>query len=196
MENLEFEAKTGLELPLSSLTSRNLAVNYLKSFAKILDFSSIDSSSHIHKTLFANDKRLLSAHKFLSRQRKSQKFFWKDENENKMDVINFYSTSSKQYCMQRKGLKSGVDIIKCKGVKRSVLRKSVSAKTFKRVTRNNDESKSAKIYGIRKQNFNLYLAFNKKRVLSLYTNKRFFRRLYSDNTQYFGFPIHFANVLR
>ena len=194
MVEFERSTKSPVSLPNSSLTARLLALNYLKSFACVLDFSSIVSDSHVFKTLFENDTRLVCAHKFLSQERRSQKYFWKDELNNKNDVIEFYSTSSKQYCLRRKGDKAA-DIIKCKGVRRSAMKRSVNAKTFKLVTRYNRESDKATIFSIKRHDFNLYLTFTKKRLLSRYSNKRFFRDKFSDKNQYFGFPLHLCNIL-
>ena len=77
IEILEYNQRQTEELPLTSYTSQLLATNYLKSFSKILDFSSIDINSHLYKTLIQNDPRLVSAHEFLAKKRKSQRFFWK-----------------------------------------------------------------------------------------------------------------------
>ena len=67
------------ELPNDSLLSRNLALAYLDSFSNILDWSCLDSNSHIYQVLIKGNKSLEQAHFFLSKFLKARRFLFKDE---------------------------------------------------------------------------------------------------------------------
>lgn len=192
-EKVEFEARRtpSAKLTDSSLTSKLLAESYLKSFAPNLDFSSIVPDSHIYKTILAKDRRLLAAHRFLSISRKSEKYFWKDETENRLDCLDFYATSPKQYTLVR----TQNSVLKCKGIKRSLISKCLSSKKFRKVAKFKQKSGNATYYSIRRKNYSLFLTKTTKRILSYFTNKRYFNDSFSDKTAYFGFPLHLKPVL-
>lgn len=191
LEKVEFNASSSCRLTDASLTSKMLAESYLKSFAPNLDFSSIVPDSHVYKNIIINDKRLIAAHRFLAISRKSEKYFWKDETENRLDTLEFFGTSPKQYSLVR----TQNTVLKCKGIKRSLISKCLSPKKFRKVAKFKQKSGNATYYSIRRKNYSLFLTKTTKRVLSYFTNKRYFNGSFSNKTCYFGFPLHLKPAL-
>ena len=118
---------------------------------------------------------------------------FQDENGNRLDVNQFFSTSPKQYILCREMQRK--PIIKCKGIKRSLVEKNITSQTFEDVTRNKKKSKDVVQYTLKKKDRQIYLTSSTKRALSKFTAKRYFSDAYSNNSQYFGYPVHLHSIL-
>lgn len=185
--------KTGLsEAPISSHLSRNIASAYLKAFCPFLDFSSITSESHVYQCLIKGNPRLERAHKLLAGQRKSSQFYFKDELQNKF-VTAFFSTSPKQYTVVNKTNKA--EILKAKGIKRSLTKKTITPSHFFKATIGDQVSHSVKQFSLKRAKNTIFLVQSKRRILSCFTVKRLFSKKTFQADCAFGYPLHLKKYL-
>ena len=109
--------------------------------------------------------------------------------------IWFDSSSPKQYILLSE---TAAPILKCKGVKRSLVKKQgvVDVHTFIDVTKRKKLSKQVLQYTLKRKNGQIFLTSQRKRLLSKFTAKRFFCDKYSSDAHYFGWPLHLGPFLK
>ena len=204
------------ELPNNSLLSRNLAFAYLDSFSNILDWSCLDSNSHIYKTLIKNNKNLEQAHLFLSKFLKARRFLFKDELKNRMgdsnandvndvngvndvnSVINdcapklFVSPSAKQYIIC--GSHDVTLMKKIRGISRK-LSKHVTKKDFINVTIRKKKPKKILQFGLKRLYGKIYCYSLYKNVLGTTSSKHIFSNFFRTKECSLSFPLHLKNYV-
>ena len=76
-----------------------------------------------------------------------------------------------------------------------MVEKNITSQTFEDVTRNKKKIKRCSAIYIEKKDRQIYLTSSTKRALSKFTAKRYFSDAYSNNSQYFGYPVHLHSIL-
>ena len=191
-EACEAKADGLSHLPVSSLTSKNMARAYVRSMLPLLDFSCITEDSHIYQTLFANDQNTVKNYKSLSTLRRSRSFYVKDECKNQ-PMEAFLGASVKQYQLVNK--QKTPYMTKTKGLKRVLIKNCVSYKAFLDVAKAEKMPKRVKQFGFKRVQGTIYLTMVNKRILSLFTSKRCFSSRNFRKDSAFGFPLHLKPFL-
>ena len=191
-EAREAEAQ-GLEhLPVTSLTSKNMAKAYVHSLLPLLDFSCINEQSHIYEALFQGNKDTIRDCNSLSKLRKSRSFYLKDECKNQ-PMEAFLGASVKQYQLVNK--QKTPFMTKAKGLKRVLIKNCVSYQAFRDVVKAEKMPKKVKQFGFKRVQGTIYLTMINKRILSLFTSKRCFSSRNFRKDSAFGYPLHLKRFL-
>ena len=179
-------------LPVSSLTSKNIAKAYFYSMLHILDFSCINPESHIYQTLFEGNERAKHDCRVLTDLRRSRSFYFKDECKN-MPMEAFLGASVKQYQIVDK--KQHPYMTKAKGLKRILIKNCISYQSFLDVAKAEKMPKRVQQFGFKRIHGTIYLTHINKRILSLFTSKRVFSSANFRKDSAFGLPLHFKRFL-
>ena len=202
------------ELPNDSLLSRNLALAYLDSFSNILDWSCLDSNSHIYQVLIKGNKSLEQAHFFLSKFLKARRFLFKDELKNRMNdnhindvntnIVNnvnnsndrtpklFISSSCKQYLIC--GSHDVTLMKKVKGISKR-LSKHISTKDFINVTIRKKKPKKILQFGLKRLYGKIYCYSLLKSALGTCSSKRIFSNFFRTKQCFLSFPLHLKDYV-
>ena len=179
-------------LPVSSLTSKNIAKAYFYSMLHILDFSCINPDSHIYQTLFEGSETAKHNCQVLTNLRRSRSFYLKDECKN-MPMEAFLGASVKQYQIVDK--RQQPYMTKSKGLKRILIKKCISYQSFLDVAKAEKMPKRVQQFGFKRMHGTIYLTHVNKRILSLFTSKRAFSSANFRKDSAFGLPLHFKQFL-